>query len=295
VVGYLLVRNRQEWTTIKFAQKNAGGQHVALWGDSQSEHCMWKKSKPAVPPVNSSKEGTSGPDTGLGEAQLSDLERVNSDVSSVALNYGLPTVGMRSPGAAGNANSGELTDAEVMLRVKAGDDSAFDFLVQKYRRPIINFMYRMAHNSAAAEDLAQEVFLRVYRSRSSYEASAKFTTWLYRIATNLGMNYSRDTRHERPENIMNLDEPDEETGQSPDLADKTPSVEEEIMQRERLNAIRQKVEALPERQKMAVLMHKYQQMDYRQIADVLKLSESATKSLLFRAYETLRMQLKEFV
>jgi RNA polymerase sigma-70 factor, ECF subfamily len=256
---------------------------------------MWKKSKPAVPPVNSSKEGTSGSDTGSGEAQLSDPDRVNPNVSSVALNYGLPTVGMRSPAAAASANGGELTDAEVMLRVKAGDDSAFDFLVQKYRRPIINFMYRMAHNTAAAEDLAQEVFLRVYRSRASYEASAKFTTWLYRIATNLGMNYSRDTRHERPENIMNLDEPDEETGQSPDLADKTPSVEEEIMQRERLKAIRQKVEALPERQKMAVLMHKYQQMDYRQIADVLKLSESATKSLLFRAYETLRTQLKEFV
>lgn len=203
-------------------------------------------------------------------------------------------MGVRST-VAPAANGGETTDAEVMLRVKAGDDAAFDFLVQKYRRPIINFMYRMAHNTAAAEDLAQEVFLRVYRSRASYEPSAKFTTWLYRIATNLGMNYARDTRHERPENIMNLDEPDEETGQSPDLADKTPSVEEEIMHRERLNAIRQKVEALPERQKMAVLMHKYQQMDYRQIADVLKLSESATKSLLFRAYETLRTELREFV
>lgn len=255
---------------------------------------MWKKSKPAAPTVTPSKEGTSASDTRADEAQLSDPDRVSSHVSSVALNYGLPAVGIPSQAAAG-ANGGELTDAEVMLRVKAGDDSAFDFLVQKYRRPIINFMYRMAHNTAAAEDLAQEVFLRVYRSRSSYEASAKFTTWLYRIATNLGMNYSRDTRHERPEKIMNLDEPDEETGQSPDLADKTPSVEEEIMQRERLNAIRQKVEALPERQKMAVLMHKYQQMDYRQIADVLKLSESATKSLLFRAYETLRTQLKEFV
>ena len=255
---------------------------------------MWKKSKPAVPAVNYSKEDTSASEPISGEPQLSDPDGVNSDVSSVALNYGLPAVGVRSQAAA-TGNSGEQTDAEVMLRVKAGDDSAFDFLVQKYRRPIINFMYRMAHNTAAAEDLAQEVFLRVYRSRSSYEASAKFTTWLYRIATNLGMNYSRDTRHERPENIMNLDEPDEETGQSPDLADKTPSVEEDILQRERLNAIRQKVEALPERQKMAVLMHKYQQMDYRQIADVLKLSESATKSLLFRAYETLRTQLKEFV
>ena len=76
---------------------------------------------------------------------------------------------------------------------------------------------------------------------------------------------------------------------------KTPNVEEEILQRERLVAIKQKVEALPERQRMAVLMHKYQQMDYRQIAEVLKLSESATKSLLFRAYETLRAELKEFV
>ena len=256
---------------------------------------MWKKPKPAAPPLNPSKQNTSATDPESDEPQLSDPDGVNFDVSSVALNCGLPTVGMRPQAAAAGANGGELTDAEVMLRVKAGDDSAFDFLVQKYRRPIINFMYRMAHNSAAAEDLAQEVFLRVYRSRASYEASAKFTTWLYRIATNLGMNYSRDTRHERPENIMNLDEPDEETGQSPDLADKTPSVEEEIMQRERLKAIRQKVEALPERQKMAVLMHKYQQMDYRQIADVLKLSESATKSLLFRAYETLRTQLKEFV
>ena len=169
------------------------------------------------------------------------------------------------------AAEGGLSDAEMMLRVKAGDDSAFDYLVQKYRRPIISFMYRMAHNSAAAEDLAQEVFLRVYRSRASYEPSAKFSTWLYRIATNLGVNHARDTRHERPENITNLDEADEETGQTPDLADKAPTIEEEIVRRERLTAIRQKVEALPDRQKMAVLMHKYQQMDYKQIAEVLRL------------------------
>jgi RNA polymerase sigma-70 factor (ECF subfamily) len=256
---------------------------------------MWKKSKPAVPPVTPSPDERYEPASSLEDSQLSESARVQSDVSSVALNYGLPAVGLPSKAEASCATAGESSDAEVMLRVKAGDDSAFDFLVQKYRRPIINFMYRMAHNSAMAEDLAQEVFLRVYRSRGNYEASAKFTTWLYRIATNLGMNYARDTRHERPENVTNLDEPDEETGQSPDLADKAPTVEEEIMRRERLNAIRQKVEALPERQKMAVLMHKYQQMDYRQIAEVLKLSESATKSLLFRAYETLRTQLKEFV
>jgi RNA polymerase sigma-70 factor (ECF subfamily) len=227
------------------------------------------------------------------DTQLSAPNGVDNSVSSVALDRGLLAVGVH-PSAA-EADASGLSDAEMMLRVKAGDDSAFDYLVQKYRRPIISFMYRMAHNPAAAEDLAQEVFLRVYRSRANYEPSAKFSTWLYRIATNLGVNYARDTRHERPENITNLDEPDEETGKALDLADKKPSVEEEILRRERMAAIRQKIEALPDRQKMAVLMHKYQQMDYRQIADVLKLSESATKSLLFRAYETLRTQLKEFV
>ena len=116
----------------------------------------------------------------------------------------------RRPSRARPQLSGDaLSDAEVMLRVKAGDESAFEYLVQKYRRPMVSFMYRMAHNSAAAEDLAQEVFLRVYRSRESYEASAKFTTWLYRIATNLAVNHARDTRHERPENTVSLDEPDE--------------------------------------------------------------------------------------
>jgi RNA polymerase sigma-70 factor (ECF subfamily) len=187
------------------------------------------------------------------------------------------------------------TDAEVMLRVKAGDESAFDYLVHKYRRPLVSFMYRMARNTAAAEDLAQEVFLRVYRSRQTYEASAKFTTWLYRIATNLAVNHARDTRHERPEVTVSLDEPDEETGTTLDVADGTVTAEEALVRRERMLAIRSKVEALPERQKLAVIMHKYQQMDYKQIAEVLKLSESATKSLLFRAYETLREQLKEFV
>jgi RNA polymerase sigma-70 factor (ECF subfamily) len=253
---------------------------------------MWKKPKPAAPPLNDSEQSTSGRNSGGEETQLSGPDGVNDSVSSVALDRGLLAMGVHP--SATSADAG-LSDAEMMLRVKAGDDSAFDYLVQKYRRPIISFMYRMAHNSTAAEDLAQEVFLRVYRSRANYEPSAKFSTWLYRIATNLGVNYARDTRHERPENVTNLDETDEETGQSVDLADKKPTIEEEILRRERMAAIRQKVEALPERQRMAVLMHKYQQMDYRQIADVLKLSESATKSLLFRAYETLRTQLKEFV
>jgi len=190
---------------------------------------------------------------------------------------------------------GTDSDATVMLRAKAGDQAAFEFLVQKYRRAMVSFMYRMARNAAAAEDLAQEVFLRVYRSRESYEASAKFTTWLYRIATNLAVNHARDTRHERPEVQVSLDEPDEDTGTTIEVPDGTLNAEQSMVRRERMMAIREKVEALPEQQKLAVIMHKYQQMDYKQIAEVLKKSESATKSLLFRAYETLREQLKEFI
>ena len=208
-------------------------------------------------------------------------------------------MGSVRPGAGSSAGTDTaidtLTDADVMLRVKAGDDTAFAYLVQKYRRPMVNFMYRMSHNSAAAEDLAQEVFLRVYRSREGYEPSAKFTTWLYRIATNLAVNHARDTRHERPEAMVSLDEPDEESGTTMDVADSSLTAEQAILRRERMEAIRQKVQALPERQRLAVIMHKYQQFDYKQIAEVLKLSESATKSLLFRAYETLREQLKDFL
>ena len=187
------------------------------------------------------------------------------------------------------------SDADIMLRVRAGDQSAFEYLVQKYRRPMVSFMYRMARNSAAAEDLAQEVFLRVYRSRETYEASAKFSTWLYRIATNLAVNHARDTRHERPEVQVSLDEPDDDTGTTLEMPDASLNAEQQMVRRERLLAIRRRIEALPEQQRLAVIMHKYQQMDYKQIADVLKKSESATKSLLFRAYETLREQLKEFI
>ena len=198
--------------------------------------------------------------------------------------------------APGHAVSFEqMDDAAIMLELRAGNMAGFDFLIQKYRRPIVHFMYRMVHNQAVAEELAQEVFLRVYRSRETYRAEARFSTWLYRIATNLGVNHSRDNRQERTASTIYLDEADSETGTTPDVADATPGVEATMLRRERMNAIREHVMALPERQRMAVLMHKYEEMDYRQIGDVLKLSESATKSLLFRAYQTLRERLKDFV
>jgi RNA polymerase sigma-70 factor (ECF subfamily) len=239
---------------------------------------------------------------GEDSAQPEDEDGVTEDMSTLAIN----PMGLHagSPGGAIepdaselhlNGNFGTLDDAAIMLELKAGNMAAFDVLIDKYRKPIVNFMYRMTRNQAVAEELAQEVFLRVFRSRETYRAEARFSTWLYRIATNLGVNHARDTRHERTASTVYLDEPDSDTGTTPDVADQTPGVEASLLRGERMAAIREQVMALPERQRMAVLMHKYEGMDYKQIGDVLKLSESATKSLLFRAYQTLRERLKAFV
>jgi RNA polymerase sigma-70 factor, ECF subfamily len=216
-------------------------------------------------------------------------------MGSLALN---PILLQNLEAAEKNAPGGDfahMDDAAIMLQLSAGNMAGFDYLIQKYRKPIIHFMYRMVRNQAIAEELAQEVFLRVYRSRETYRAEARFSTWLYRIATNLGVNYARDNRHERSASTVYLDEADSETGTTPDVADTTLGAEASLLRDERLKAIREHVMSLPERQRLAVLMHKYEGMDYRQIGEVLKLSESATKSLLFRAYQTLREKLKPFV
>jgi RNA polymerase sigma-70 factor (ECF subfamily) len=230
-----------------------------------------------------------------GKAQPAGEDGVKEDMATLAISPRLleNLQGAEVHPVAGDF--GQMDDAAIMLALRDGNMAGFDFLIQKYRKPIVHFMYRMVHNQAIAEELSQEVFLRVYRSRETYRAEARFSTWLYRIATNLGVNHARDTRHERTASMVYLDETDTETGMTPDVADTTPGVEANLLRQERLNAIRQHVLALPERQRMAVLMHKYEGMDYKQIGDVLKLSESATKSLLFRAYQTLRDKLKSFI
>ena len=237
------------------------------------------------------------------DAQPLDEDGVRQDMASIALNPAplnstdLERLAEVESGKNLHLNGdfAGMDDAAIMLELKAGNMAGFDFLIQKYRRPIVNFMFRMTRNQAVAEELAQEVFLRVYRSRETYRAEARFSTWVYRIATNLGVNHARDTRHERSASTVYLDETDSETGTTPDVADSTPDVEAKLLRNERMNAIREHVMELPERQRMAVLMHKYEGMDYKQIGEVLKLSESATKSLLFRAYQTLREKLKGFV
>ena len=143
-------------------------------------------------------------------------------------------------------------------------------------------------NQAVAEELAQEVFLRVYRSRGSYEPTAKFTTWLFRIATHAALNALRDGKHERAQESLDAVNADLPARQ---IADGRPSVEQSMVSQVRLDDVRRAVAALPDKQRAAVLMHKYEEMEYSQIASSLNCSESAVKSLLFRAYETLRARL----
>jgi RNA polymerase sigma-70 factor (ECF subfamily) len=178
-------------------------------------------------------------------------------------------------------------DAELMLRVREGDQACFTLLLERHRNAVIHFLYRMVLNQAIAEELAQEVFLRVYRFRGNYEPTAKFTTWLFRIASHLGLNSIRDGRHEKKQERL-----DQETdGASRQVEDRSRTVEQEMVYRAKLREVRQAIEGLPSKQRAAVMMHKYEELGYAEIANVLRCSESAVKSLLFRAYESLRTRL----
>jgi RNA polymerase sigma-70 factor (ECF subfamily) len=179
-------------------------------------------------------------------------------------------------------------DAELMLRVKEGDSASFGVLLEKHRSSVVHFLYRMVQNHAVAEELAQEVFLRVYRSRSTYEPTARFTTWMFRIATHLALNALRDGKNERLQDRL-----DDDSGSLPvrQVSDRRPSVEQSMVYAAKMDEVRRAIAVLPEKQRAAVLMHKYEEMEYSQIAKVLSCSESAVKSLLFRAYETLRARL----
>jgi len=189
------------------------------------------------------------------------------------------------------------TDVQLMLDVKAGDEASFELLLHRYRTPLVNFLYRMVRNREQAEDLAQEVFLRVYRAREDYVPSAKFTTWLFRIATNLALNSVRDTRYRKLEVSIDAPISEAEDGdeRTLDIPEKHPNIEQHLVEDARRKMIRHAIDKLPEKQRAAVLLHKYEELDYAEIAKILNCSESALKSLLFRAYEALRVELAPLV
>jgi RNA polymerase sigma-70 factor (ECF subfamily) len=136
------------------------------------------------------------------------------------------------------------------------------FLLQKYRSPLVNFLYRMVRDTATAEDLAQEVFLRVYRARKQYSPSAKFTTWMFRIATNLALNSVRDNRYRKMETSIDAPQSNEEDAAPRELPAREMRIDEHLLHRDRCDFIRRAIETLPEKQRVAVLLHKYEEMDY---------------------------------
>jgi RNA polymerase sigma-70 factor (ECF subfamily) len=188
-------------------------------------------------------------------------------------------------------------DAQLMLRVRDGDEDCFRVLLDKHRNPLCHFLYRMVQDQAVSEELSQEVFLRIYKSRQSYEPTARFTTWMFRIATHLALNWLRDEKNERAQERLDAVREDDRGGDRParEVPDRKPSVEQRMVHQARMQEIRDAIGVLPEKQRAAVLMHKYEEMEYAQIANVLECSESAVKSLLFRAYETLRARLAHMV
>jgi RNA polymerase sigma-70 factor, ECF subfamily len=183
-------------------------------------------------------------------------------------------------------------DTELMLRAKNGDEASFGVLLARQRGPVIHFLYRMVGNQAVAEELAQDVFLKVYRARTTYEPAAKFTTWLFRIATHVALNHLRDHKGDKRLESLDLASGEARTRQ---VADARPNMEQSMLRQARAARVREAVEALPDKQRAAVLMHKYQEMGYSQIASALGCSDSAVKSLLFRAYESLRARLADCV
>ncbi len=178
-----------------------------------------------------------------------------------------------------------------MCRVRDGDSQSYTLLIERNQKSLIHFLQRMVQNDFVAEELAQEVFLRVYRARSRYEPTAKFTTWLFRIANHVAINWLRDGKYEKNRESL---ENDNNVSPSRDFPDRNPTIEQSLLEGVKAREIRDAIDCLPANQRAAVIMHKYEELDYSQIAFALNCSESAVKSLLFRAYERLRLRLAHF-
>jgi RNA polymerase sigma-70 factor (ECF subfamily) len=186
-------------------------------------------------------------------------------------------------------------DAALMLRVKNGDVVAFEELVEKYKQPVINVICRTLHDFTEAEDLAQNVFVQVYKSASRYEANAKFTTWLFTIARNLCLNEIR-RRSRHPADSLDAQSEYTEDAPARQYEDvKTFSPHEKVLHGELEQKIQQAVSELPENQRTAVLLCRQEDVSYEDIAKILGTTVSATKSLIHRGRETLKLKLRPYL
>lgn len=187
-------------------------------------------------------------------------------------------------------------DVQLMLRVAAGDDHAFEQLVTLYQDRMVGFFFHILHDRTAAEDLAQEAFLRVFRSRSRYEAKARFSTWLFRIAHNLASNQLRGSNRRKEVPLSSGSGAHDFRPQGEILAEKSALMPtRQLDSSEMRDIVRNALDDLGERQKTAVLLHKFEGMSYEEIGDIMGLGVVAVKSLLSRARTRLRESLERYV
>jgi RNA polymerase sigma-70 factor (ECF subfamily) len=186
-------------------------------------------------------------------------------------------------------------DAVLMLRVKRGDRAAFAELVEKYKQPVMNFVHRSLRDETEAEDLAQNVFLQVYKSRGRYRQTAKFSTWLFTIARNLCLNELRRRSRHPAESIeeTHADNEDQPLRQFEDKSQMAPP--EKLLHGELAQKIDEALADLPENQRSAILLCRQEDLSYEEIAEVLDCSLSAAKSLIHRGRETLKERLKRYL
>jgi RNA polymerase sigma-70 factor (ECF subfamily) len=187
----------------------------------------------------------------------------------------------------------EIPSEDLMARIATGDEDAFELLVNRHQTSILNLIYRFIGDRTQAKDLAQEVFIRVWQSAKSYEPKAKFTTWIYRITANLCFNELKSARRKR---WFSFNQSDEDSGVAIEerLADSAPSAEDILLEKERSRQISDALQSLPENQRMALLLKRYDALSYQEIAQVIGCSVSAVESLLVRAKKGLQEKLKNY-
>lgn len=187
-------------------------------------------------------------------------------------------------------------DVQLMLKVTAGDHSAFEQLVVRYQDRLVGFFFHLVHDRTAAEDLAQEAFLRVFRSKDRYEPTARFSTWLFRIAHNLASNQKRGAARRREIQLASSSGDHDFRPEEQNLAEKSALMPTRQLDSVELRTVvRNAIEELSERQRTAVVLHKFEEMSYEEIGDVMGLGPVAVKSLISRARGKLKEALEKFI
>ncbi|MGZ3558521.1 MAG: RNA polymerase sigma factor [Thermodesulfobacteriota bacterium] len=189
--------------------------------------------------------------------------------------------------------SKDFPSEELMAKIAKGDEDAFEILVNRHQTSILNLVYRFVGDRTQAKDLAQEVFVRVWQSAKTYEPKAKFTTWIYRITTNLCFNELKSSRRRKWFSFNRSDEDGEHTFEET-LSDSAPSAEDLLLEKERSRQISDALQSLSENQRMAMVLKRYDDLSYQEIGQIIGCSVSAVESLLVRAKRALQEKLKNY-